>query len=183
MSNIPVVLSLLGPLLVLAGWKVVFYNARRIATRSESKSIIDNLVKIVNEITEISVSYWVPKESDESQKYLLSVSAKSSQFQHYINVLGNRGVILDSDLLSRIADDATLDAEYASSMTADQRVEKAHLVVESCMTGLNHIFTRFEIAYPPVKEVELYEYFSWCEESHGASNLNNGRTAQIQQIT
>lgn len=178
MSNYTIVLSLLGPLLVLAGWKVVFYNARRIATRSESKSIIDNLVKIINEITDISVSYWVPKEGDELQKYFLSVSAKSSQFQHYINVLANRGVILDSGLLSRIADDATLDAEYASSMTPSQRVEKAHLVVESCMTGLNHIFARFEIAYPPVKELELYQFFSWCEDIDGTSNLSAKRPTQ-----
>ncbi|CAM3694000.1 hypothetical protein BS639_11010 [Rouxiella silvae] len=166
MSNLPLVLSLTGPILVLIGWKVVFYNARRIATRSESKSIVDSLVKVINEINDVSVDYWVPKTSDEFQKYLLTVSAKSSQFQHYVNVLSNRGVKLDVALLSVIADDATLDAEYASAMTDEERIQKAHLVVESSMSGLRHIFSCFENAYPPVTEIEMYEYFSWCDDAH-----------------
>ncbi|MDI6634373.1 hypothetical protein [Pantoea dispersa] len=165
MITFTLVLSLLGPTLVLLGWKVVFFNAKRIATRSETKSIVDSSVKLVNEIAELSVSYWVPKidEKDDHRKFLLTVLAKSSQLQRYINILENRGVMLDMSSLSAIADDATLDAEYATGKVDSEREVKAQTVVETCMAGVMHLYEKFEEVYPPVKEMKMYEFFSWCD--------------------
>lgn len=167
MTTVTLIFSLLGPALVLLGWKVVFFNAKRIATRSETKSIVDSSVKLVNEIAELSVGFWVPKKdnNDEDRKFLLSVLAKSSQLQRYINILSKRGVRLDLGLLSSIADDATLDAEYASGLNGFDREIKAQTVVESCMGGVLHIFEKFEEVYPPVKELEMYEFFSWYDHT------------------
>ncbi|MGK3131158.1 hypothetical protein ACCW76_18360 [Pantoea sp. C8B4] len=166
MTPFTLILSILSPALVLLGWKVVFFNAKRIATRSETKSVVDSSVKLVNEIAELSVGYWVPKvqRDDDHRKFLLSVLAKSSQLQRYINILKNRGVILDMSLLSSIADDATLDAEYASGLEDSLREVKAQTVVETCMGGVLHIFQKFEEVYPPIKEIKMYDYFSWYDD-------------------
>jgi hypothetical protein len=154
----------IGPALVLIGWRVVYFNARRIATRSESKSIVDSLSKIINEISECSVDFWGPDSTSAGfQKYLLNVLSKSSQLQHYVNVLMNRGVKLDIGTLSAIGDSATLDAEYVATMSDDVRTLRAHQVVESCMQGLQHVFTQFELVYPPEKDILLYEYFHWSQ--------------------
>lgn len=171
MSDFTFFFAFVSPLLVLLGWKVVYFNARRIATRSESKSVVDSLIKIINEIADDSVGFWVPKQSlDEPEKYYLSVSAKSSQLQHYINVLNNRGLKLDAGMLSVIADSATLNYENASKMSNSERTLKAHEAVESCMQGVRHIFSQFESTYPPIKEIDMYEFFSWADESHPKSS-------------
>lgn len=144
---------------------MVFFNARRIATRSETKSIVDSSVKLVNEISDLSVGYWVGSPKDnEDRKFLLSVLAKSSQLQRYINILSKRGITLDISLLSGIADDATLDAEYASTQDALKREVKAQTIVESCMGAILHIYEKFEEVYPPVREIEMYDFFSWYDD-------------------
>ncbi|PQL06099.1 hypothetical protein [Pantoea ananatis] len=171
--------TFLGPALVLLGWKVVFFNAQRIATRNETKSIVDSSVKLLNEIAELSVNYWVPKDdgSDNYRKYLLNVLAKSSQLQRYINILENRGVSLDMGLLSSIADDATLDAEYVSLQNDSEREVKAQSIVESCMMGVLHIFQKFEQTYPPIREFTMYEFFSWYDESYYSKESTSNQLA------
>lgn len=167
MSNVALLLGMLSPVLVLVGWKVVFFNARRIATRSESKSIVDALSKLINDISDESLSYWVPSATAvESQKYTLLMLARSSQLQHYINVLISRGFKLDVGILSKISEDVALDSEYVMAMTDPERLLRAHVAVESCMQGLRHIFSQFEAIYPPEKNVELYEFFAWVDDSY-----------------
>lgn len=184
MSTIAIILGLLSPVLVLTGWKVVFFNARRIATRSESKSIVDALSKLINDISDEMVNYWVPGTSEvEPQKYTLVMLAKSSQLQHYINVLLSRGFKIDIGILSKISEDAALDSEYVMAMTEPERLLRAQIGVESCMQGLRHIFSEFSSLYPPEKDVEMYEFFAWVDEDYSNHKVNKKYVASPESAT
>ncbi|MER4462041.1 hypothetical protein J9A94_25005, partial [Klebsiella pneumoniae] len=58
------VFGLVGNLLVFVGWIVVFLNAKNISTRSEIKSIVDTIVKTLNEVSEKGMKFWFNQGSD-----------------------------------------------------------------------------------------------------------------------
>lgn len=167
-------LSSLGA--VFIGWKVVYRNAKMISTRTESKSITDHLIKLCNEIIDLSVTFWMKKDDDErkeSLKFSLAVSAKSTQIGDFFNILANRDIRIDNEFLADFSSAATLDSERKSSFTDDERAEKCQACVDYGMSLISHIYNRFEVKYPPQKdytfsEIDYYlEHFeSYC---HGCS--------------
>lgn len=67
-------ITLISVFLALRGWSVAYKNAIKLATRSESKSIVDSISKLVTEILDLSLDFWLNKASanddknDESQR-------------------------------------------------------------------------------------------------------------------
>lgn len=170
MSEHTWILGLISPILVLIGWKVVYFNARKIATRSENKSITDSLLKVITEISESAISYWLPSSSaKDKQLYVLTISAKMSQVQHFFKILKRRGASLDSERLSLISDKVTLDSEYLDTFTDVQRQVRAHEIMEICMSSVEHIYAEFEKQHPPVLDIIPYQFFHWIEPSPAPS--------------
>lgn len=170
--------SLTSIILVLIGWRVVYGNAKKLATRSESKSLIDATSKLVNEISDLSMEYWLTKCKDSSKKktksgyfksnaklkasnesrlYVMNVMAKASQASRYIDILKNRGLIIDNMHLATICEKATLDCEIASRFSVTSRATRAQETMAACMDTLASMYGSFENCHPPSKEISLVD--------------------------
>ena len=182
MSNYSWIFSLVGNILVLMGWLVVYNNAKRIASRAETKSLIDNVSKLVNEISEGSIAYWLTAgradggvaASKESTLYLLKIMSKISQSAEYTEIIKKRGISISDRTFSEIISTTTLNCEKAHLYDAFGRQIKAQECLDSCAFALRHIYSEFEKAHPPSSHLSLFDklrQFStkvdkWYENHH-----------------
>ncbi|EFF5321259.1 hypothetical protein BBD90_005287, partial [Escherichia coli] len=74
--------SVVSIILVFIGWFVTYNNSLKIATRSESKSIIDAIAKILNEISDLSLDYWVNKSTPPDSNPFKKKNFKNSNGLH-----------------------------------------------------------------------------------------------------
>jgi hypothetical protein len=165
--------SLTSIVLVLIGWRVVYGNAKKLATRSESKSLIDATSKLVNEISDLSIEYWLieckktskpkiksgyfknrnkEKVSNESRLYVMNIMAKASQASRYIEILKKRGLELDNKHLAMVCEKATLDCEMAHRFSVTSRATRAQETMAACMDTLASMYVSFEHRHPPTSE-------------------------------
>lgn len=162
--------SVSGLVFVLIGWRVVYRNAKKIATRGESKSLVDHLIKPSNEICELSVKFWMDFEGKDIKvqalAYNIAVGAKVSQLEDFVSILINREINVDYDLLANFSASATLDSERRDALTFDERSEKCQGCVNDGMTFIKHIFKRFEQRHPPQKIHQRYSYYLDEFDSH-----------------
>ncbi|QHQ15788.1 hypothetical protein GMW39_07810 [Pectobacterium parmentieri] len=160
MSQYAWIISSIGLVLVFIGWQVVYFNAKKLATRSESKSAIDHLVKILNEISDFGCSYWLSggKNNGDATFYSLSVMGKVTQSYEFIRILQRRGIDINNDYLSNVSRSATLDCEAVASLPNTELVAHAQGIMDDCMGMISHIYHKFEERYPAVKEETLEEW-------------------------
>ncbi|EKN4696361.1 hypothetical protein [Yersinia ruckeri] len=154
------VLSFVSLICIFVGWGVVYRNAKRLATRSESKTAIDNLIKVVNEISDIGITYWLSTGASHmsSHHYEMTIMSKISQSFEFMKVLAGRGVKLDDKFLADLSEKTTLNCEKVTIMSADSRTEKSQLILGVAMGFISHSFELFEKKYPPNMEQTLDEF-------------------------
>ncbi|MEI2683824.1 hypothetical protein [Erwinia aphidicola] len=180
--------SLTSVLLVFIGWRVTYSNQMRLATRSESKSIVDALAKVINEISDVSIGYWLKSSSsldsgDPSSKprsvilateYIMIVMAKSTQATRYINLLSQRGMLAYTPDISILIEKATLDCETAFMNLPEVRTQRTNDLMLACMEMMEGIYDQFQASYPPTSNKSAFskinDKFAEIDEWH--SNLN-----------
>ncbi|GKW34872.1 hypothetical protein PEC730217_36520 [Pectobacterium carotovorum subsp. carotovorum] len=160
MSEYAWVISSVGLVLVFIGWQVVYFNAKKLATRSESKSAIDHLIKILNEISDFSCTYWLSggKSTSDATFYLFSIMSKVTQSYEFVKILQRRGISISDEYLTNVSMGATLDCEAVSGFSPDELTAHAQEVMERCMSMISHIYQQFEDRYPAIKEETLEEW-------------------------
>ena len=152
--------------LVFIGWRVVYRNAKKLATRSESKAIIDHLVKLTNEASDDAVDYWssTPKSSTDASRnasriFTISFGAKMSQIQNFVGILSHRNINIDYLKLAEIQSSATLLAEQRDSSETEVKLEKCQEIVDDCMAFIEHLYVCFELTHPPYSENRLIQFY------------------------
>ncbi|MCY9815176.1 hypothetical protein ACV1CZ_13045 [Aeromonas caviae] len=145
--------GVLGILLVLVGWRVVYQNAKRLATRSETKGFIDDLLKQVSEMEKLAVDYWLAgrKDRTEPRNYEMLMLAKISLLYQKIEHLNARKIDTVS-LINQVGlfqDGMLLDCERADQMSLDERSGKAHEVLTCGKEIQTALYRKFTTKYPP----------------------------------
>lgn len=170
--------GLVSVCLVLFGWRVTYKNSVKLATRSESKSLIDAINKIINDISDVSLTYWLKssnkkkqpikkgkihrfnKKADdtasESSAYILNILAKTNQVYKLIDILQSRGIFIESNLMSDVIEYATLDCEDIDSFTKEERTIRAQEAINSCMLVTKSLYDKFQSFYPPINSESLF---------------------------
>ncbi|MCI1678992.1 MAG: hypothetical protein LKK36_14985 [Ewingella americana] len=162
------IISLCSVLLVFIGWNVVYKNAKRMATRSESKTAIDNLIKIINEVSDVSIAYWLSggKTHQNVQHYIMVIMSKIAQSYEFIKVLKRRGVEIDDSFLDDISNYATLNCEVVDTLSMSEQAIHSQLSLNAAMNLITHAFEVFDMKYPPIGETQTLEEF--MSELHDA---------------
>lgn len=142
--------------LVLIGWRVVYNNARRIATRSETKSFIDELMKLISESEKQAVDYWLAgrKDRTEPRSYEMLMLAKVALISHKLELIGKRGLVTTQldELLGLFQDSITLNCEDADRVSLDERISRANEVIASGKALHSELYQQFSNRYPPFHE-------------------------------
>ncbi|WP_243770426.1 hypothetical protein [Enterobacter kobei] len=172
-------ITLIGLCIALLGWRVAYNNSKRLATRSESKSIIDSVSKLVIEISDLSIDFWLNKSSpidhclDPGQKnkerankinqssiYLFNVLAKAQQIAKLAEVLHLRGLSIPDNLLSTVMEKTTLDCETAYQLDSELRTIRSQEIVSACMQVVHALHETFQFYHPPAKQETFLQMVS-----------------------
>ncbi len=164
-------ITVVGLCIALYGWRVAYKNAIKLATRSESKSIIDSVSKLVIEISDLSVDFWLNKSSpidddidakqaakelnvkkNQSSTYLFNVLAKAQQISKLSEVLALRGLSIPNNLLSDVMEKTTLDCETAYQLESELRTVRSQEIVNACMQVIHALYETFQFYHPPAKQ-------------------------------
>lgn len=169
-------ITLVGLCIALFGWRVAYNNSIRLATRSESKSIIDSVSKLVIEISDLSIDFWLNKSSpidisvsveqqdrervtkaNQSSTFLFNVLAKAQQISKLSDVLALRGLSIPDNLLSSVMEKTTLDCETAYQLDANLRTIRSQEIVSACMDVIHALYETFQFYHPPAKQETFWQ--------------------------
>lgn len=161
MSEYSWMLSLTSIILVFFTWNIVYRNAKRLATRAESKSTVDHVVKLLNELSDLSLSYWLgATKNKNSQMHTILAMSKINQINHYLEVLVSRGLSIDLNFIAEVHKATTLDCEKIKMLRPHELSKKGNESTAKCLSLMSHVFKQFELKYPPLKDETLEE---WCD--------------------
>ncbi|HBA8275030.1 TPA: hypothetical protein J1063_003683, partial [Escherichia coli] len=150
--------SVVSITLVFIGWYVTYNNALKVATRSESKAIIDAVAKILNEISDIAIDYWVNKSTPpdfnpfkkkelksfvggvtpSAKLYLTAIHAKSIQINKYMEFLRARNLAISDSYFTQVLIKATIDCEKSYQFNKSYRVIRAQDVTSASTEFMMH---------------------------------------------
>lgn len=169
-------ITLAGLFIALIGWRVAYKNSIRLATRSESKAIIDSISKLVIEISDLSIDFWLNKSSpidastpvvtknkelkvkvNQASTFLFNVLAKAQQISKLSDVLALRGLPVPDNLLADVMEKTTLDCETAFQLGLDLRTERSQEIVSACMYVIHSLHETFQRFHPPAKQESLWQ--------------------------
>lgn len=138
--------------LIYCGWKVLYKNAKRIATRNETFSLISSCLSRIDDLCNSSVNYWSANDSEH-----LVMLMKSKQLEQEINslkqnlkLISSRNININfSRYIRKLRQAITLDAQNKNlvTQTAIQiKVEDIYFYSENIKS---HIIEEFQNIHSP----------------------------------
>lgn len=154
------IFNVVSIVLVIVTWNIVYTNAKRMATRSESKSAVDHVIKLVNDLSDLSLNFWLGNGTQKDPRiYSMIAMSKINQITHYLNILNSRDIQIELDnYISDIHISTTLDCELINGLSDRDLERKGHSSTSDCLALISHIFSKFEDKYPPEKDESLEEW-------------------------
>lgn len=178
--------SLTSLFLVFIGWLVTYNNSLKIASRSESKSLIDAVAKLINEINDISIDYWVNKSNKPiinpfkkkntniykssvtpgSKLFITTIYSKANQTVKYIEFLQKRGLQIEIEKFSEVLMISMLDCEKSFSFSKSFRNERAQAISLQSVSFMMYLYDKFQILHPPKKGFSIIRSIKkYCHET------------------
>jgi hypothetical protein len=148
-SLIPTAINLL---IVIVGWKVLFKNAQKISSRSETFNIISALAKTQEEILQLSQDFWLG-DNLNSQNFHCLVLGKIKVVKSNLILLEDRYLIIPkkSTLITAIRSSCLLDCERIGEIGPTARRIQFGKILNSLHSLENEINKSFHSKYPVSK--------------------------------
>ncbi|MGK4474111.1 hypothetical protein [Aeromonas molluscorum] len=147
------ILGIISITLVFIGWWVVYRNAKKMATRSETKGFVDDLMKQVSEMEKAAVDYWLAgrKDRTEPRNFEMLMLAKLALLNQKVDILNTRNIQTKSiiEQIGLLQDGMLLDCERADQMSLDERSAKANEVLTAGCEIQTSLYRQFITKYPP----------------------------------
>ena len=137
--------------LVIIGWRVIYHNAKKLATRTESKSFIEDVTKILADIENLSVDYWLAgrRSRIETEQFILLINAKLITLKSRLDILKNRAINIDVVDLSKILEYSTLECEEVDSKSDSYKRERVQELLDEINTAHSNLYNQFQELYKP----------------------------------
>ncbi|KKF69370.1 hypothetical protein [Citrobacter amalonaticus] len=154
------VFGLFGNLLVFIGWIVVYFNAKNISTRSEIKSVVDSIVKTINESSERGMKYWHNKGSEYSnnEHYISMIMSNITLVSQLLIFVKVRGVDIDNDI-NKFIDSLTLDSDKVTDYESQQCALRANVINSEAMDVITRLMNAFHEKYPPTHYADVHRWY------------------------
>jgi len=135
---------------VIIGWQVLFKNAKRITSRSETYGLVTHTFKLVDDLLNEASIYWLtPQDNAKHLLHAKNFELKTQNLKKNLQLIASRGVELDFTLELRKARRAiTLDAERVSDISDSIKTLKIEDMNHYLTTLKINIFKSFETKYP-----------------------------------
>ena len=141
----------IGPIMVIIGWFVVYNFAKITATRNETKSIIDDCLKIINEITILGKDFWFASRKERPDIHIYETHAISLSTKLYsrFTLLQSRGVKLDSTMIDDLIETLTLNCELVDNTANEERISKVYKIIQQSENATVKMYDIFSKQYQP----------------------------------
>jgi len=122
-QTIQICAAIISPFLVLIGWRVVYVNAKRIATRNESYALITRLIDKLLDLDRKCTEYWLERTNDgSSESWITKIGMEIKSIRTLLELLeAHHSFPEKSEIILKIRQSATLDAERVNSLSASER--------------------------------------------------------------
>lgn len=143
---------LTGPTLVIIGWVVIYRNARKIATRSETKSLIDDVISILNAMESLATEYWLSGRQSrmETEQFIVIFNAKLLTLNSRLEVLKARKVNVNNVNIGDLYEQMTLDCEQVDRMPTAEKYQKVQKILEGLNNAAASLYQEFQNAHQPI---------------------------------
>lgn len=140
--------------IALIGWQVIFRNAKKLASRSETYVLISSINSLLKDIKSASDKFWLQKENNDSPIiYDTLVGLKLREVQDLLSILNKRHLSSEDGAksISRVRSACTLQSTKALTITSPSERAKIlrgiYGVISVCETD---IYDTFSSKYPPL---------------------------------
>ena len=131
--------------IVIVGWRVLIWNTKRIARRSEVRSLIDKTGELVRTVESTAIELW--KRSDANVEFrrldAIALFANLQTVGAYLAILKKLGVDMEdiSDTqFFELLHHTTFDVENPSRVDIGQRIQEIAKSSRSLRIKLEYIF-------------------------------------------
>lgn len=141
-------------LLVIIGWRILYLNAKKLATRTESKAILDSITKIYEEIDKLVVDFWLGDLTEQDpESYLMIIMAKFETLNNRTNDLHSRNVDIDKSALNEYYSALTLNCEYRNSITQSECTVLAQNILNTSRQNISNLYINYSKTYKPTYNI------------------------------
>lgn len=144
--------GLVSLVLVVIGWLVIYKNARKIATRGESKSLVDDVIKVLDQIESLSVTYWLAgrQKRIESEEFTLLFNAKLLTLNSRLEILKARNVDTSVVDLAQLAECITYQCEDVDRISSSDRRARVQSFLDIINSSNEKLYQEFQKLHKPV---------------------------------
>jgi len=150
MSYLPAIITIF---LIIFGWRVLYKNARKIASRNETYNLLCIAQNQLSKIEELGQNYWCSESSSK-----LTVIGSTQIFVSHINkikntisILNQRGVSVDAFDVYKLRSALTLNIEQKDTLPPADVSQKLSDISFYSQSITSELCTCFMCEYPPEK--------------------------------
>ncbi|WP_419244253.1 hypothetical protein ACN08P_17340 [Photobacterium leiognathi subsp. mandapamensis] len=138
-------------LFVIIGWSIVYNNAKKLATRNETKALIDDTVKVINQLEDLTVTYWLAgrKSRIDTDEFILLTSAKIQTLSYKLKIVEQRDIDISCINFSKLATLMTLNCEDVDWRKTEDNRAQVQLFLEEVNSQVASIYAEFQHKYKP----------------------------------
>lgn len=135
---------------IVVGWAVLYRNAQKLATRSETKSILDTAFVALQSITDSSMHFWMAEPVNKSiAEYEMNMRYMFTKLSQSIDLLNQRGLEIDSVQVSDLLDTCTLNCEKRSDIKFKERMLLSNTIAADSINLYQDLMNSFHKTYKP----------------------------------
>lgn len=139
-------------LLIFIGWKVVFNNAKKIASRNETYAIVNRIITLLGDIQKLSESFWLQAQFQEQPQYydLLALS-KIKLIRSKLEILENRRVDINDiqTLIFPIRKACTINSYKIASLSENEKREQIQSILNATSEFETLLDEKMKTIFPP----------------------------------
>ncbi|MGP1834352.1 hypothetical protein ACTTBA_14840 [Shewanella frigidimarina] len=139
-------------LLIFIGWKVVFNNAKKIASRNETYAIVNRIITLLGDIQKLSESFWLQAQFQEQPQYydLLTLS-KIKLIRAKLQILDNRQVDTNDiqTLIFPIRKACTFNSYKVASLSENEKREQIQSILNATSEFETLLDEKMKTIFPP----------------------------------
>jgi len=150
-NDISPYLAFVSIILIIVGWGVIYQNAKKLATRNETKSLIDDVVTIINSLDRLTIDYWLSgrKNRLETDEFILLTSAKLQTLSSRLDIVEKRNIDISCVDLSIISSHMTLNCEEVDRRKPEENRIQLQLFLEESNNSVINLYNEFQKCYTP----------------------------------
>jgi hypothetical protein len=144
--------TLIAATLVLIGWRVLYNNAKKIASRNETFAITNRITVLLTEIQNNSEDFWLKGAfKEQPQYYELLILSKIKQISAKLKLLENRKINTYelNRLIFPIRRDCTMTAPIAVNLKDEEKREQLEAILDSTLKLENQLDITMQQTFPP----------------------------------